>query len=57
MYTTMVTMSVYTSSAYNLVNGCRTSESKELLPDILRDKWGFDGMVSTDWHTHSTIVS
>jgi beta-glucosidase len=43
----------YIMSSYNLINGCRASECRELLEDILRQEWGFEGMVSTDWHTYS----
>ena len=36
-------------SSYNLINGIHTSESYDLLTGILREEWGFRGMVTTDW--------
>ena len=36
-------------SSYNVINGRRASESRELLTTILREEWGFDGAVISDW--------
>lgn len=38
-------------SSYNIINGFRASECKELLEDILRGEWHYRGLVVTDWWT------
>ena len=44
-------------SSYNRINGQHTSESYELLTCILRDEWGFKGMVVTDWGVKNNPVA
>lgn len=42
-------------NAYNKFRGVFCSESKELLDDILREEWGYDGTIISDWGAvHST---
>lgn len=36
-------------SSYNLVNGTHAGENRFLLTEQLRHRWGFDGLVMTDW--------
>ena len=38
-------------TSYNIINGHRASENDDLLNGVLRQEWGYDGMVTTDWWT------
>ena len=43
-------------AAYNKVNGRWCSENRHLLTTVLREQWGFHGMVISDWGgVHSTV--
>lgn len=45
-------------SAYNRINGIFASEHDDLLNHVLKDEWGFDGVVVSDWTaTKSTVES
>ena len=44
-------------SAYNEVNGKYANENDHLLVDILRNEWGFDGIVVTDWGASNDHVA
>lgn len=44
-------------TAYNRVNGKYTCEDRELTEDILRDEWGFEGLVVSDWNAGQDAVA
>jgi beta-glucosidase len=48
-------------AAYNKVNGTRMTENVRLLRDVLKNEWGFDGVVTSDWDaarsTHETALA
>lgn len=47
-------LSVMTS--YNLINGVHTSEHRNLIDGILRNEWGFEGIVMTDWIINGGMI-
>jgi beta-glucosidase len=45
-------------AAYNRVNGHYVSEHRDLLDGVLREEWGFDGVVTSDWWgTHDAVAA
>lgn len=43
-------------SSYNLINGEHTCNSKDLLNYVLRDEWGYQGIVMTDWYATENVM-
>ena len=44
-------------SSYNLINGEHANNSKDILTYVLRDEWGYEGMVMTDWYAVGNMMS
>lgn len=44
-------------TSYNFINGSYSSENRELVHDILRDEWKYDGLVMTDWFAGTNPVN
>ena len=36
-------------TSYNLINGMHSSQNKQLLIDVLRSEWNYDGLIMSDW--------
>ena len=43
-------------SSYNKINGQYTQQSEDLLTKVLRDDWGYQGIVMTDWGSKAGTV-
>ena len=44
-------------TGFNEVNGVPASGNKYILKDILRDQWGFDGFVVSDWNSITEMIN
>ncbi len=44
-------------TSFNVIGGVPSTGNKKLLRDILRDEWGFNGTIITDWGSANTMIS
>ena len=42
-------------TSYNLINGRHSSERRDLIIDVLRIEWGYNGLVMSDWYTSNNV--
>ncbi len=42
-------------TSYNALNGIYPAESAEILQNLLREEWGYTGLIMTDWCSYDTI--
>ena len=42
-------------TSYNAVNGIYPAENAQVLQELVRGEWGFDGLIMTDWGTYDTV--
>ena len=42
-------------TSYNLINGIHSSQRRDLVTDVIRSEWGFDGLVMSDWYVSENI--
>ena len=44
-------------SSYNFINGAHAATRRDMITGVMRDDWGMEGLVMTDWTTNISIVS
>ena len=42
-------------TSYNLINGVHSSQRRDLLIDVIRIEWGYNGLIMSDWYTSNQI--
>ena len=42
-------------TSYNLINGEHASQRRDLITDVIRSEWGFNGLVMSDWYVSKNV--